>query len=1551
MDTLLFIIRWLPTIIFISAIILPSIAGTIRGYRKSAILFKNSVILSVIFIILYLIIVNTNFGDKLLLNIADLIFGGKGSFKNYINVDSSSESFREVLVKYLSLSTNTFTSVAGLASLIEGNGIYVETIVSFIYHIVFALLFYILYLVFDFILYLIYLIFRNEFFHARKINRKFSDNQEFSTYRHNTLGGFFIGLSRGVIRAFILITFLGSTYFVLSGDNGTGKMKDMEIENKDVSFAYRAYQEIDSYSNYGIFKVLNTFKDNNGTPVYLEIPDLILSGSVTKNNTTKEFNLRKDLATYTSLAKSLIISISESKKDVIEGFFNGEVTASEVVSEAYTLASDPLFQTNLVSLIKNIPEDNFTIDLTMNVSNTLFNYIDVSTLGVGDDVIDPLCILFKDGYLSDTISEEVLIKEYNETVSTPITFKTIKASDIINKDDLLTIINLAFVVVPQVKSDTFNASDISGSIVPLVNSTLDEVKKLTIFKENQGMNECIGRIYKYAEVKFLNGDSTETTDTDNNPNVQTVSKKNVSFTQTDIDTINSYVNDVKKGFDWFTEVNSLFDLFDDVADLYTVYESIESDNVLVKILEVLKANESKETINKIFNYLETSKIIGETLESKFVTATLESSIKSIVGNESYTLPSDMHFINTYDESGNIKETGELSNIFGLMNILLSNEDLFNTVLSMFGASSSDKTDTDTNPTSILLMNKSFIDGDTDEPSGDDEEENSDNNITKILNLIINVLEIEYNNKNIVDYVVDSSLLRSITSELLISKLENMITVPKSAREYKDGSYLNMIKKDELRLLFDSLSYSVEETVDRIVDDMKNDDAHEYTDEEIQDYLYSLDYETFYEIKHNYELSDINVIMGIINTGVIDFNAILNLNLFNKLLNSKIIQATVGAKVGAIENEFLIIPEKYKDPENWATDGSNKSELIKIFDSIKMLELDIASLMSGSVTDDTYMEIIGKIFEFTDSEYETFFASSIIHYSLSNILDNKINELLGNDLTITIPKSAAIYLNNDSLERVIKVEQFKHLFRGIASLGATDLSNISTLFSDTSTLLTNAVKNKDTILRSDILATTLIYFVNDTFKGDDSLLVIPDNLKNAATETELTKYSSNSPWYTELNNLFNNVSILFKLGDTKETKDNKVNFDDPDITTKIMTLLSTNYDTFSSSQILMATVTSKVDEAISDSINEKVLKKAKINGIYDKNELKSILALLAKNGLSLENAGALGEKLKTGLTFLDIDETNDGSMYFNDDRIGYYLIRGFFTTAIEEMLNINPLCYDENFGLVLKKQEIVTLINLIKNNDGAIVLDENTYNKFTLLTIGQVQNLIGTDTCKSYLLVGLMSDALLGKDGAVFDLSSLQLPVPDTVVELTGYISYIEIRNLFIALKSLGNSDDKLLTELTIPSDYSNITLKADLMKSNIINAMFTSYILTSSPIEKTAVIKTKDQSGNPILLLSTTEINALINIGFPNNETSDTTKLYKSSIFRTTISDTLSSDSNVQSYIGIQDYNPDPNKVIIHTYLSDTYQIINSEIVSGQKLIFTEAELNYLYSKIENGGS
>ena len=210
--------------------------------------------------------------------------------------------------------------------------------------------------------------------------------------------GALIGISRGIVSGFLIFSFIGAIMFTITGGSGEGSYEPYDFGDEDINVAYNAYSNFETYGQYGIFKILNTFKNSHNVPYYIFVADLVFQGQLKDdtNNFSQNVYLRKELANYTTFAKdTLDLVLKYGKDELKEGIkknkelqsLNSDSNSEEVIETRNYLVDSVIqimakkeFQDEFMALIDNFEESVFFANLSSSLINSFITHIDAFEL-------------------------------------------------------------------------------------------------------------------------------------------------------------------------------------------------------------------------------------------------------------------------------------------------------------------------------------------------------------------------------------------------------------------------------------------------------------------------------------------------------------------------------------------------------------------------------------------------------------------------------------------------------------------------------------------------------------------------------------------------------------------------------------------------------------------------------------------------------------------------------------------------------------------------------------------------------------------------------------------------------------------------------------------------------------------------------------------------------------------------------------------------------------------------------------------------------------------
>ena len=1063
-----FLIKWLPTILFVITVTFSTLVNAKRGLRKSLILLIQAVVACVVCTVFYYVCVTSEEVDKAVLGIINQIIGGN-TLQGLLGVSEECSTVRQIISEWL-------PKVMGgdMQILLSANPEYIVTLVDMVFRIVFALVASILYLILVFLFYIIYFIAYPERRYKKKKNRAAKKNPAARPYKKNHAGGGAVGLVRGITVGLLSLSFVGSALFMVTGGPGAGTLGDYDFENDDYNLYYSIYRSVDSYGAQGIFKVLNSMRDANDTPFYLFAADMVLSGKLEDedNDVDELIKFREEIGAYTGFAKetlNLLMKYGEEDMVAIINGRGGENSFNTIVD----IMSTPEFRTEFDLLIKNFDAPKYTINLGMALLNTVVDHIDeISfTSSLGEDSKDLLKLLFKADYLSDTIPDERQLKqdiEEGKISADKVEARPhLKISHLITKDDIRIALEIAFSIL----SGEQDVKDTMG----LIKALLPEVRQLSILQTSRSkeLDPVLSRMFCYVENKYLTAEGEDGI---------------------------TYAEVKDRNVKWIDELNMLMDITGDALTLWgNIYkDGIQPLDMLLSIFD--ESNENYDVNLKCFNNirstLEQSSIIGTVMSTSFMSNMLTNALTSISAN--IYIPKNIEFTRRVDSEGNLVDEGELHRLLsGFMLLTTAKEGKFldevlnaangetvdiNAILSALSDALVSK-DSDNRTLSYYLTESQLlrslissvmidmgaqaifvpevalekVDGDVVKMITRSELLSLLDNLPKLLEFVGPLLtggNIEDHIDEIIEYILTddfdalltgSRICEGTAAHLLMDFLgkNEYIVVPAELLKSEDGWMTSNGKQGELRNLLTALK--------------------------------AVDIDFAKIMSGEVEMQEM-------------FNTLLNLKeeAVDDLLGSRILHYTLSKFLlnGTETSGFKFAvpygarqPAQTDDPLEFLV---QKGELKALFKAAAQFDF------SGDMDTENMFNIILSL---NDDAVDAILDSQILHYTLSGfLLEN--TETLG--FALKVPYGAKEQADpNDDVDFVVKKQELKALFKAVAQLDLSGDVDTDKLFDIVLSLNDDAV---GAILDSQILHYTLSGFLLENTETLGFALKVPYGAK-------------------------------------------------------------------------------------------------------------------------------------------------------------------------------------------------------------------------------------------------------------------------------------------------------------------------------------------------------------------------------------------------------------------------------------------------------------------------
>lgn len=487
----------MPSILFALFVLVGFLRGLRRGFRKSLILLIQAIAAFVICLGVYLLLINNDTVDGLLLTGINSILGSPSGLQDALGVTGDFATLKQVLAQYIS----DMLAGVGAGPVTAADSGYVMALVLLAYHIVFALLLSIVYKILQFIFYLVYLIFYSEGRYRRK--KKEKEKEGGVPYKKRKLAGAIVGLSRGLVAGLVCVSLIGGVLSVVTGGYGEGKTEDYAFGEPNIDQAYTVYRSLDEYGTKGIIKILNTVRDSEDVPFYLYITDLIFSGRLVDENLGIDENIkfRDELTGYVGFAKNVATLVMKYGGDTMKNIVSSG--NDEAMNEAIKLFKNEDFNREFRLLIENFDAKTFISGFALSFIDSVVENIDQTSIsdGMDENTVNMIKILFKSDYYSDKIPSDAAL------LATGKKAPVLKASSLISKKDILAAYDVIVESMNKAPEEEGYIDIIGGKI-----DTLSTLKIMVPFVSNLSIlstekasevDPVLERLYTYVENTVL----------------------------------------------------------------------------------------------------------------------------------------------------------------------------------------------------------------------------------------------------------------------------------------------------------------------------------------------------------------------------------------------------------------------------------------------------------------------------------------------------------------------------------------------------------------------------------------------------------------------------------------------------------------------------------------------------------------------------------------------------------------------------------------------------------------------------------------------------------------------------------------------------------------------------------------------------------------------------------------------------------------------------------------------------------------------------------------
>ncbi|MGM9969050.1 MAG: hypothetical protein ACI35S_01490, partial [Anaeroplasma sp.] len=1467
------LIIWIPTIIFLIFLILGFLFGLWRGLRKSLILAIQALAAFLICLILYFVIVKNAQTDYYVVSIANNLMG-ENYLQSLFGVSNDAQSFKEILIEFI---PKNMDYGEGLALVVKDNGAYLGSLVNLVYHIVFAIICAILYLVLIFVLYIIYLIFYPERRHKAKYRAKFLSNKTSKPYKKRALFGGIIGMSRGLISGFVCLSFIGTLFFIISG--GISDKKDNQSIDIDNNY-YSIYNSISDYGSNGIFKILNTIKNKDDIPYYVYVADIVFQGEYKDPETGLEANivLSRELGAYTKFARqtfNLVLKYDDEK--IINRIILGNENLN-IMDEIVKIIGKEEFQNEFSVLIDEFNAGTYFINFGLSLVDSIINHIDELSLNFNDDILEPIKIMFKKGYKSPYIPEDL----NNDNPA------CINASALLTETDAKNLVKavISILSIEKVEDTTKTILTYSEQIIPAISnlSILSNERK-------EQINPVLERMYSYIANKYLNS----------------IGNSDDNSEEISISYMANIVEKNNQTIDWVKEINSLLDLsYNAITLANNAYsevpkddneENSESKNMTSIIVDILfdifdeskeNYNENVTAYNEIKNDLSNSSLLSLVMSETNAYKILEQSLIGLIP-QIYLSP-NISYMNVLDENGNVIEYGEVYNLLTTLQCLLENDSTKDVVNILLDSNNLDSY-------TMLTTIKS---------------------LTNLLNYY------DGDNKQVIDYLLESKIISSILSGFIFSyrnidagSFEISIYIPDNMIVIENGVKVNLIENSSLKQLFveipsliDVLTPFLDENdttnynnINSLFSRLTYNDGNGSLLEKIltskivegtlinivSSILLQQDLKEYFVIPSQLLKADgdinveawieINELFNIVNavaTLDISFedtssilNSVLSINestqnpeypeetRLDVIYLSEVIKASLTHMISSSNSDSIIsIPNDAYELSLLGNQVVSKNEIGKMIESINALQIDLNNM------DFTYIALNNDVVSSVSS-------SKIIRSTMTNMLST--DELKASLIIPDAVKEGAGYISEAEMTNLLTslVENKNDLFLEFDPNNVEKVKISSVNVDGITVNVLNNIMDRPDDKQSIILNSTVIVQLASV-AGTSGLIMPSDYVTGASIKADDENESIISDYYNNIwivnNEMIKLLEVLNVLLPSEMLDKTITNISQEDLTDDLSSLNSivsgtdTKLDICYNSVIMKATMTKYLDETMrimsieSEFYNSDAIKIYDLNHsgndeylFYIKDEVSELITSVNTLELNLKEFDT--EDIKTNIFNMSEENIN----VVNSSKIVKYAIGKELDKVLTEITNKDVLDYSHENIVVVNEQEykgyksesIYCMINSIK--DGLGITNLNNLNSFDYNDISNM-DIRKLYEYNSYIVLNIMSEKLntILNNNSVIVNHNRALYKPE-VFSSSDAKFYRE--NELLALQLIGgNSIDSF--------DIGNIDLgnTDEISKSFIVNATITNHLSKLSNL----ILPDNNYDSEEKLIVDTNEFKLLL---------------------------------------------------------------------------------------------
>ena len=1237
-----YVVYYAPVALFLLFVFWGLIVGLIRGFRKSLILFIQALAAAGICVGIFYFLVNNASTDKWVYDISSKWV----DYNKLLETTTEYTCIKDVLVDAILKNQDYGTT---FALMLEENGAYLDTLVNLAYRIVLFVVLLVVFFVLVFLFYLVYFFFYPERRKKAKCRARERLGNGNGYHKHTFFGGL-VGAFRGAIVGLVWLSFIGALFFIVAGGEGDNRPEDYPdytFTDDSLNEAYSTYKVVGSYGSRGIFRILNTVKDQENVPFYLFAANMVLSGNlnVEESNIHTTVRFTKEIANYTSFANSTIKLILKYDKDKeIISAINSQ-DSNKLLDLMNKLMEDENFQQEYDQLIESFNAGTYFINFGLSFINSIVTHR--NELKFTDDldqqVIDLMDIIF-DGEHKITVSSLLTEGDARQLMKSVVSVLSVNTT------------------IDETTSEQRKALLYSKVLIP-------EILKLSIFKDptrKDTFNPLLEDLYNYLSTNVVLNSN--------------VSSSNINLAKAELN-LKQAVDEAKQtGIDWIAELSSFLDVSMDLIEIAeTVIDDVsEPINLIFNIFpddnEEIK-NSNLTHFNNLIDGLSNSKLLDTVLSMTVIRDAIDNSLMALSSN--IKLPSKINYANVYDASGKVTSYGEIYVLLTALKELVLTENTKTIVNSLV--------DGDFNASMIKTIAEVFLH----ETEGKEDETILDLSLkSTVLNYIISGVFLGFADAE------DTKIKIIVPSNLCNVDSEEIVTIKKEELETLFTSLIGAldILKEDNQVDFKKVVENVDNLADSqiieasvvylLVDMLKDVDAVSipemyknaatievlkgdfteniwYTKNEISNIIYAFDellnISGIDEFDINNALDSITDHIGSLNESSLRDAELSKLDVAYK---SAIIRSTFKELItDNVTSEFIdtsILNSTLLIEDIDGVSSIKKSEVATIIDSFNELEIDFKNIDVASITNKVTGLNDSSIKDPSKSKLDILYRSNLIKYVLVKQMDKVITDELMETAVRDSNSVKEIEIIDGNTYYYYQEDEIKYLINSVKELEITNFDSIDG----------DAIKNKVLDLNGEsvtdnsksklgvLYSSTIIKFI--VSKQMDNVIedeLMPTEVRDSEEVKDYLNVLGEQYGYykeDEIKYLINSVKEL-EITDidninTDAVKGNILNLNGDAITSS-----GTKLDVLYSSAIIKFAIAEQMDAAITEDLVKDNIKnssevKEYINvsgeqyGYYKEDEIKYIIDSLNELEINLDSVD--GEAVKGKVLELNGDSTTN-----------------------------------------------------------------------------------------------------------------------------------------------------------------------------------------------------------------------------------------------------------------------------------------------------------------------